>query len=130
MPFVTPNQFELSGSGLHVAYSIGGIGGRSHLTYQDSLRSSDFSGDQIRSVPCDLGSVVSVTIQSTPDAGSTTFSVVIPRINISTGESAQVRTQGFRVLHRLSIAPLLNHGQLDQYSVFALAGTARLVAFL
>lgn len=130
MPFINPNQFQLSGNGLHVAYSIGGIAGRSHLSYQDSLRSSDFSGDQVRTVPCDLGTLVSVTIQATVDAGSTSFSVLIPHMNIDSGEMAQIRTQGITTLHRLSLVPQLNHGQLDQYTVVPMVGTAQHVVFI
>ena len=130
MPFINPNLFQLSGNGVHVAYSIGGIAGQSNLSYQDSLRSKDFSGDQIHTVACDLGTVVSVTIQLTVDAGSTTFSVLIPHMNLNSGEMAQVRTQGIRTLHRLSLVPQLNHGQLDQYTVVPMGGTAQQVAFI
>ena len=77
-PFVSPNLYQLSGNTLHVTYATTGIDGQPHLHYQDSQHNLNFSGNSIRAVECDLGTVVSVTIQLTVDSGSTSFSVLIP----------------------------------------------------
>ena len=128
-PFVSPNLFQLSGKGLHIAYSTSGIDGKPHLHYQDSQHNRDFSGNEIRTVEFDLGTAVSVSIQTTIDAGSTAFSVLIPRINLNGVETSQVCTEGITTMHRFSIVPALNHGQLDTYVVTALHGTAQHVVF-
>ena len=128
-PFVSPNLYQLSGTAVHITYTTTGIDSKPHFHYQDSQHNLNFSGNDIRTVGCDLGVVVSVTIQLTIDSGSTSFSVLIPRINLNSGEIAHVRTDGILTIHRFSIIPALNHGQLDLYSVTPLRGTAQQVAF-
>lgn len=127
--FVVPNLFQLSGNSVHVNYSTSGIDGKPHFHYQDSQHNLNFAGNEIRTVACDLGAVVSVTIQGSIDSGSTTFSVLIPRSNLNVGEIGHLRTDGVMTIHRFSIVPALNHGQLDHYTVTPLNGTARSVVF-
>jgi hypothetical protein len=128
-PFVSPNLYQLSGNNLHINYSTSGIDGKPHFNYQDAQQNLSFIGDDVRAVECDLGTVVSVTIQRTIDSGSTSFSVLIPRINLAAGESVRIRTKGIVTIHRFSIIPAANHGQLDLYTVTKLRGTASEVAF-
>lgn len=67
--FVSPNLFQLPGNTVHVTYSTSGIDGKPHFQYQDSQHNLNLSGDEIRTVECDLGTVISVTIQRTIDSG-------------------------------------------------------------
>jgi hypothetical protein len=128
--FVSANMFNLAGGGLHVSYSTSGIDGKPHLTYQDGFRSLNFAGNEIRLVECDLGTVVSVSIVRTVDAGSTSFSVLIPRVNLPAPfTSLSVSTEGVTTHHAFSIIPPFNHGQRDFYDVAPLHGTASNVAF-
>src|ERR1700759_5565323 len=90
--FVAANMFSLSGGGLHVSYRTSGIDGKPHFSYQDPVRSLSFSGDEIRRVECDLGTVVSVTIVRTIDAGSTSFSLLVPRVDLAAFSSVTIRT--------------------------------------
>src|SRR5215470_7860867 len=77
--FASPDVFELSGGDINVRLLPTGAGSMQHLTYRDSQRTLNFSGDQIRKVEVlDLGTIVSVTIVQTVDSGSTTFSLLIP----------------------------------------------------
>lgn len=126
---VTPNTFQLSGHHLHVAYSSTSLDGKPTLTYQDAHNGKSFRGDEIRTVECDLGTLVSVTLRMTVDAGSTSFSVLIPRMRINQSEHAAVHTECITTVHRFSIVPQLQHGQLDTYSAVALAGTAQFLVF-
>ena len=87
--FVAPNLWSLSGGGIHVRYwtfTLGPIRQGDeppHFTYYDSHRTLSFHGNEIRSVNVpDLGTLVSVTIVLTVDTGSTTFTVLLPRVNI------------------------------------------------
>ncbi len=128
-PTVTPNLYQLSSKHLQVTYTTTGLDGRPTLTYQDAHQGKSFKGDEIRAVECDLGTLVSVTLLITVDRGSTSFSLVIPRMQIPKGTSAPVHTDGVTTVHRLAVATLLTQGQLDTYSTMALQGTAQAVDF-
>jgi hypothetical protein len=128
---ITPNLFNLAGGGLHVSFSTSGIDGQPNFSYQDSLRMLNFRGGEIRIVTVpDLGMVVSVTIAMTVDSGSTTFSLLVPRVNLSAPFSAvPIRTDGITTQHAFSSLPALNQGQRDFYTVTDLDGTASQVNF-
>ena len=123
----TPNNFQLSGGKIHIAYTTSGIDGKPHFSYHDESRSLTFNGDEIEAIQTALGIVVSVRIFITVDSGSTSFSVLIPRMNINKGEQAKVQTEGITTIHRFSVLPAFNHGQLDHYAVTPLYGTASIV---
>jgi hypothetical protein len=129
-PTVTPNLYQLSGHHLHVTYSPTGIDGKPHMTYQDTHQSKSFKGDEIRAVECDLGYLVSITLRLTVDVGSTTLSVLIPRMRISPTSVAAVHTECITTVHSMPFAPpAAVQGQLDSYTVTSLRGTAQAVAY-
>jgi hypothetical protein len=128
-PTVAPNLYQLSGHHLHVTYSPSGIAGKPTMTYQDSHQSKSFKGDEVRTVECDVGTLVSVTLRMTPDVGSTTLSMVIPRMRISPVSVAAVHTECITTVHSTPFAPQAVQGQLDTYTVTTLQGTAQAVAF-
>jgi hypothetical protein len=126
---VTPNLWVLSGSGIHVRYSTiawPGPAGGPHLIYQGATTLS-FSGNQIRSVDvADLGVIVSVTLQLTVDAGSTTFSVLLPQTTLvqqSPSSSVPVTTEGITTHHAGPLLPPAQ-GQHEFYTVTRLTGSA------
>jgi len=121
----------LSGGGLHVNYSTSGIDGHPHLTYHDAFRTLTFTGTQIRAVAVpDIGIIVSVTIFMTVDTGSTTFSLLVPAVQLVSGAGpVPISTDGVTTLHRFSVIPALSHGQRAFYTVTALTGTASHVVF-
>ena len=126
---VAANMFSLAGGGLHVSYSTRGIDGKPHFSYQDPSRSLSFTGDEIRTTEGDLATVVSVTIVRTVDAGSTSFSLLVPHVNVAPFGNISIRTDGITTHHAFSIVPALNRGQRDFYCVTALHGTASNVVF-
>jgi hypothetical protein len=129
-PTVTPNLYQLSGQHIHVTYSPSGSDGKPTLSYQDAHQSKSFKGNEIRAMECDVGMLVSVTLRATPDVGSTSLSVLIPRIRISPLSVAQVHTDCITTLHSTPFAPPQTvQGQLDTYTVTSLHGTAQAVAF-
>jgi hypothetical protein len=99
------------------------------LAYQDAHQSRSFRGDEIRIVDTDLGKLISVTLRMTVDMGSTSYCLVIPRMQILEGTTAAMQTHGVTTLHRFSIVPQLNLGQLDTYTSMPLHGTAQFVLF-
>jgi hypothetical protein len=128
--FAAPDVYELTGGGVSVTYLPTGAGGLAHLTYQDPQRTLNFSGAQIRRVKvADLGTIVSVTIVPTVDSGSTTFSILIPAVNLPNqrGASTFISTDGVTTVHKFSIVPALNQGQRETYTVTSMTGTASLV---
>lgn len=123
----TPNLYQLSGKHLNITYSTTGIDGKPHFSYQDLQQTLSFTGDQIRSVVTEIGTLVSVTIRMTVDTGGTTFSLLLPRVNIPGEQSVPVETVGITTLHRFSVLPI--NGQRDFYTVTRLQGSASRVFF-
>lgn len=109
---------------MHVSYSTTGIDGKAYMTYQDQQHTLNFKGDEIRTVETDLGTIVSVTIQSTPDVGFTTFSMLLPQVNLGKQLSLAIETEGITTVHKSSLIPAFNQGQLEIYKVRGLQGTA------
>jgi hypothetical protein len=127
---VNPDLYELHGGGISVTYHPLFVGGVPALTYQDAHRTLHFRGDQVRRVDVpDLGTVVSVTLVMTVDTGSTTFSVLLPRVSLPghTGASTHISTEGITTVHRFSPVPAMNIGQRDVYTFTPMHGTASLV---
>jgi hypothetical protein len=128
--FTTPNLYQLQGGGILVSYTTTGFGGKASFTYQDAQGLLSFTGDQINVAATPIGSVVTVTIRRTVDAGSTSFSVLIPTVNlVGPGQPAPISTEGITTVHRFSIIPALNRGQTELYTFTPLIGTAEQVLF-
>lgn len=125
----TPNLFDLRAKQLHISYSTSGIDGRAHFTYQDAHQTLSFKGDEIRALETEIGTLVSVSIRRTVDSGSTTFSILIPTINLDATRSANISTRGITTIHKFSMIPAFNNGQTEIYSTVILNGTARAVLF-
>jgi hypothetical protein len=122
----TPNLFELAGDGISVSYSTTSFGGKPVLSYHDAFQSKSFVGDQIRTVETEIGTLVTVTIFLTVDSGSTTFTILIPAVNLRTSDSVQISTFGITTLHRFSIIGP-PQGQTESYTTHRLSGTASFV---
>jgi hypothetical protein len=128
-PPPTPNLYQLQGPHLHLTYATSGIDGKPHLTYQDAQQALHFTGDQIRTTATEIGTLVTVTIRLTVDAGSTSFTLLVPHVNLDQGRQAPIVTEGITTLHRFSLFPPANHGQTALYTVVSLTGTAQAVVF-
>lgn len=124
-----PNLYELHGDHLAVTYSTTSIDGKPRLTYHDVHRTLSFQGDEISTIDTGIGQLVSVTLASAPDQGSTTFTLLVPDVRLGTADAAPITTEGVTTLHRTSIAPQTLVGQTDLYRMHRLTGTARAVEF-
>jgi hypothetical protein len=125
--FVQPTIWNLSNTatGLQASYSVAGP----HLHYHQGAIMRDFTGSEIRVAELpDLGTLVSVTIHLTVDSGSTTFTLLLPRVNLpappALPAAVPVSTDGVTTLHRFSTVLALQHGQQEFYTVTPLQGTA------
>jgi hypothetical protein len=125
-----PNQYDLKGPGLTLNYSTTSIAGQPRLTLKKSRQTLNFSGDEINVVNTAIGDLVTVTIARTVDRSYTTFSMLLPLIELATASSRQVvRTFGITTVHKTSIAGPVK-GQQETYKTVALRGTAQQVAFV
>jgi hypothetical protein len=126
-----PNSYRLAGKGLRVEYLTEGGRGqpRPTLRYQDGSRSLLFVGDEIRIAEAEFGRLVTVTIRLVPDASSTTFTLVVPHVNLGPGNQVKIRTIGIATSHRQPFVLEPPPGQTEVYRVTPLTGTARYVAF-
>ena len=130
MAFISPNLYQLSGGGLHITYSTSSFDGTPKFHYQDALQTHDFSGPDIRTTNTEIGTLVSVTIRKTIDSGSTSFSLLVPVVNLTgPGDKETVYTIGITTVHRFSIVQAFMKGQIESYSVTNLSGMASEVLF-
>lgn len=126
---VAPGRYHLSGDGITIVYQPPGVGGPAELNYKDNQRVLHFRGDEIRRVEVpDLGTVVSVTLVRSADSGSTSFSVVVPSVELpnQVGAAVPVTTEAIVTLHTAFPAPALRRGQSQVYTAIGLRGTASL----
>ncbi len=126
----TPDRYDLSGDDITILYLPSGAGGQASFTYKDPQRTLTFRGDEIRCVPVpELGTVLSVTLTMSADSGSTTFSVLLPQVNLPNhfGASVFIRTEGISTIHPLLPNPAMSQAQGDIYTVTSLRGTASLL---
>jgi hypothetical protein len=130
--FVTPNLWTLSGGVTHIRYSTEPIiFGGTHFSIQEgSGPTRTFSGNDIRRVEVpDIGTLISVTLERAIDTGSTTFTLLLPRVNLvpqGAISSAPVSTIAITTRHDGPFTPPFpfGHGQQDFYQVIDLTGTA------
>ena len=130
MPSV-PNQYHVNGGGISVSYYPDGFGppvedrGSLLLVYQDAHQSRSYFSDEVRTVKVDdLGMVVSVTLVESVDTGGTTFSLLVPDVQLPEQQpSVFIHTEGITTVHRVFVA-LIGHPQSETYTVTALDGTA------
>jgi hypothetical protein len=129
LPPRLPNFYQVSGDGITVTYSTSSFLGGPHFHYQEGTLDRTFSGSQIHvtDVPL-LGTVVSVVIRLTVDSGSTSFSLLIPRMNLGTSFAVDISTLGITTEHKFSIVGPVAP-QSDLYTCHVMTGKARFVFF-
>ncbi|HEV7807169.1 MAG TPA: hypothetical protein VGO80_15210 [Solirubrobacteraceae bacterium] len=125
----SPTSYTLQGDGLHVSYSTTSFQGMPHFDYHDGHITQSFVGDEIRTEQTEIGTLVTVTIMLTADRGATSFSLLLPTVNVGPSKSASISTIGITTRHRFAIPVSLNLGQTELYTVTQLTGTAEDVDF-
>ncbi len=127
------NVFEMTGDDVQISYSARGPfidqpGLKPTLTYQDSDQNLTFSGDQIRTQQNEIGSLVSVSLKTSVDAGATILTLLIPSITVEEimvdqpFETFAIVTQTFGILPGV--------GAQQIYEVLELDGMARSIPLL
>jgi hypothetical protein len=123
-----PTLYQLSGGGIHISYTTTSLQGQPQFNYHDAVQAKNFTGKEIQSVDTILGTLVTVYLIQTIDAGSTTFTLLIPRVNLPPSNVASITTEGITTLHKFSIVGP-PQGQTEIYTVRSLQGTAAFVVF-
>lgn len=85
-----------------------------------------YRGADVRVLQTEIGSLVSVTLQLTVDTGSTSYSVLIPAIELPNRQAHQnFETVGIRTIHKMPLPLPLQ--PLESYTMDKLEGTAQSV---
>jgi hypothetical protein len=128
--FAPPDRYHLAARDVAITYYPGFADELPSLTYQDRHHTLRFRGDEIRRVEVPyLGVLVSVTLVLSVDSGFTTFTLVLPHVNLpqQSGASCRIECPSILTIHRLSPSPMFDEGQQASYSSWRLTGTASLV---
>jgi hypothetical protein len=123
------NLFELSGDGVQITYSTTSFDGKPHFDYQGPYgpqESLAFTGSEIRTQQSELGTLVSVSLMRTIDAGATVLTLLLPFVRL-TGQG----TQSFETLAIITktYGILPHQGAQPTYRVVCLSGSAKMVIF-
>ena len=125
---LVPNLFQLSGEGITATYSTTSIDGQPRFTYKKGRQTLNFAGSDIETANIGIGTLVSVVVARIPDKSSTTFSILLPSIQLTDNRKQAFRTIGITTVTATTIAgpPA---GVQQTYKTVALRGSAKQVAF-
>jgi hypothetical protein len=127
---IVPNQYELQGPGVRIGYSTSSIAGKAQLSFTKGRKTLNFTGDEIGVLDTKIGALITVTVATTPDRSSTSFSFLVPMIQLSKASAKQsFRTIGITTVHKTTIAGPVK-GVQQVYKSVQLLGAARQVQFL
>lgn len=126
---IIPNQYELQGPGVRISYSTSSIAGKPQLSFTKGRKTLNFTGDEIGLLDTTIGALITVTIATTPDQSFTSFSFLLPTIELSKESAKQsFRTIGITTIHKTTIAGPIQ-GVQQVYKSVQLRGTAGKVQF-
>ncbi len=124
------NLFDVS-TPIGVHYSRSSPTGVPLLSYRDTERDLQFSGQEITRVQTRIGEVVTVVLENAIDAFIRTFTLVVPVVRLQMGEEVLFSALGIEVTDGSGafVPPPGPAGVLLTHRIHQLSGTARLVAF-
>ena len=127
MSNIQPNRFELQSNDgrTKVDYETTSFIGQPILNLsQGPGPIRHFVGSQIRSANTEIGTLVSVTTQVSIDAGSTSFSILIPAITLAALTSHQAFTTEAVVTHHTGPISVPPSGVHETYQFIPMKGNA------
>ena len=100
-------MFVLQGVGpkhkdVQISYSTSSITGQPLFNYKDSKGTHGFKGDEIRTQKTEMGTMVTVTLESIPDFRVTTLTLLLPAINLD-GSAREFKTIAIRTTSKTTI---------------------------
>ncbi|MDH4275886.1 MAG: hypothetical protein OEW08_12695 [Gammaproteobacteria bacterium] len=119
-----PNRYELSGDHTYLRFELPPLVKDAQLVVQRKKDHYAFSGDQIRAQETEIGTLVTVTLNTIPDLRTDTLSFLLPRINMNT-DTVWFRSELVWTQHNTTIAgPDLVQGPVQVYRADRLFGRA------
>jgi hypothetical protein len=88
------NKFVLSGNGIEVDYTIGANPGFTALTFKEGSTTKTFKPAEITTDQTAAGTIVSVPLRTSIDAGGTRFGFFLPQVQETLGQTVSVTTIG------------------------------------
>ena len=124
------NLFDITGP-IRINYSSSSIRGVPLVSYKDAELDLNFQGEDITRLETSVGELVTVTLQSVPDAFARTMTVMVPTIRLAAGDQAEFNTLAIETTDRSGafVPPPGPAGVLQTYQVFQLRGSAQHVNF-
>ena len=124
------NLFDTTGP-IVVNYARSSISGVPLLTYTDGEGTQSFSDTEITRVDVVVGELVTVTLQSVVDAFVRTFTILVPKVQLSMGDEVEFDAVGIETVDRSgAFVPAPGpDGVLQTYRVHDLHGVAQRVSF-
>jgi hypothetical protein len=124
------NLFEISGP-IRVTYARSSLTGAPQLSYHDAELDLAFQGEELVRTPTPVGELVTVTVQSVPDAFTRLVTLLVPTVRLAMGDEAEFATLLWETVDRSGafVPPPGPAGVLQTYQVHQVSGTARVVAF-
>ena len=128
-----PNDFQLTGDNAEIQYFTGdsSFTGWPKFSYTWADGEVSASGEDIEVQPVvtggwPFGTLVSMYVDAAPDAWARSVTLVLPEINLIDGEETAFTTFAVLTTHFTNIGgPAFVQGQLQEYEVIPLEGTAR-----
>src|SRR4051794_26726004 len=93
------NLFDLTAP-IRINYSSSSIRGVPLVSYKDADLDLNFQDDEITRVQTAQGELVTVTLDSTVDAFTRTFTMVVPSIRLPRGQGVEFTTLGVETTDR------------------------------
>ena len=126
----TPNLYELQGDKVQITYSSSSISGQPKFEFRQGRKPLQFSGTEIQTEKTLIGTLVTITIEETPDLKRVTFSLLLPDFNLQQSGKVNIKTIGIVTTTKTSIGgPKLIKGALQTYKVVNLSGSSKAVQF-
>lgn len=125
---VSPNLFELSYDDIRVTFSTSSFAGPPRFSLSGSKGEHSFSGEEIRTLETELGTEVTVTLETVPDLHTITLTLIVPAISLPPENETTFETVAIFTTNHTTIAGP-PPGPAQTYEVFALNGVAKLVSF-
>ena len=91
---MSANKFVLKHHHIEVDYTIGITPGLPALIYKDGLNVKNFQANEITTDETGLGSLVSVSLVKSIDAGGEQFGFFLPQLDVPSGQTEKFNTAG------------------------------------
>jgi hypothetical protein len=88
------NKYVLTGHGIEIDYTIGANPSFPALTFKEGTLVKSFKPAEIETDQTGLGTLVSIPIRLSIDAGGTRFGFFLPAVQVAMGQSVSITTIG------------------------------------